>query len=153
MIGVPLSGGKTLNVTFRSLNTRDDVFKSYNHTSGNSPPMQKLNSNTGLRGLQAAYPTPANTVVETSGRQSRSMVVNTRPALAPASSIKHDYSQHVTEQIQEEDSSGMIGEQRKEELKKVVQLGVMRGLSSNKQIRKNSRTSRLMPQTQEKMYM
>ena len=81
------------------------------------------------------------------------MVVNTRPALAPASSIKHDYSQHVTEQIQEEDSSGMIGEQRKEELKKVVQLGVMRGLSSNKQIRKNSRTSRLMPQTQEKMYM
>ena len=47
----------------------------------------------------------------------------------------------------------MIGEQRKEELKKVVQLGVMRGLSSNKQIRKNSRTSRLMPQTQEKMYM
>ena len=145
MIGVPLSGGKTLNVTFRSLNTRDDVFKSYNQTSGTSPPMQKLNSNTGLRGLQAAYPTPANTAVETSGRQSRSMVVNTRPVLAPGGSIKHDYSQHVTEQIPEEDSSGMIGEQRKEELKKVVQLGVMRGLSSNKQIRKNSRTSRLMP--------
>ena len=30
MIGVPLSGGKTLNVTFRSLNTRQDIFKSYN---------------------------------------------------------------------------------------------------------------------------
>mgnify|MGYP006889573655 CR=1 FL=1 len=27
MIGVPLSDGKTLNVTFRSLNTRFDIFK------------------------------------------------------------------------------------------------------------------------------
>ena len=48
----------------------------------------------------------------------------------------------------------MIDGQRKEELKKVVQLGVMRSLSSNKYTRKNSRTSRLMPPaTQEKMYM
>ena len=27
MIGVPLQGGKTLQVTFRSLNTRVDIFK------------------------------------------------------------------------------------------------------------------------------
>ena len=39
MIGVPLTGGKTLNVTFRSLNTRFDVFKTYNpKTTHNSPP-------------------------------------------------------------------------------------------------------------------
>lgn len=53
----------------------------------------------------------------------------------------------------EESSGSMLGQQHKEELKKVVQLGVMRGLSSHKQKRKNSRTSRLMPPAQEKMYM
>ena len=39
MIGVPLQGGKTLKVTFRSLNTRFDFFKSAeqpNHTNVNS---------------------------------------------------------------------------------------------------------------------
>ena len=74
MIGVPLSGGKTLNVTFRSLNTRGDVFKAYNQTAGASPPMKKLASNDGLRGLQAAACIPTPVPVTESGRVSRSMV-------------------------------------------------------------------------------
>ena len=49
MIGVPLQGGKTLNVTFRSLNTRGDVFKSYNQTANSSSPISKFKSNEGLR--------------------------------------------------------------------------------------------------------
>ena len=36
MIGVPLQGGKTLKVTFRSLNTRFDFFKSSEHTTNNN---------------------------------------------------------------------------------------------------------------------
>ena len=36
MIGVPLQGGKTLKVTFRSLNTRFDFFKSAEHTTNNN---------------------------------------------------------------------------------------------------------------------
>ena len=46
----------------------------------------------------------------------------------------------------------MMGEHRKEELKKVVQMGVMRGLSTHRQMRKNSRMSRLMAPN-EKTYM
>ena len=36
MIGVPLQGGKTLQVTFRSLNTRVDFFKSQGSTTPNN---------------------------------------------------------------------------------------------------------------------
>ena len=50
------------------------------------------------------------------------------------------------------EDSILMGEHRKEELKKVVQMGVMRGLSSHRQTRKNSRMSRLM-NPNEKTYM
>ena len=50
------------------------------------------------------------------------------------------------------EDSILMGEHRKEELKKVVQMGVMRGLSTHRQTRKNSRMSRLMAPN-EKTYM
>ena len=54
MIGVPLSGGKTLNVTFRSLNTRGDLFKSYNRTGAATiSPSRRHHHKDILLGLQA----------------------------------------------------------------------------------------------------
>ena len=52
----------------------------------------------------------------------------------------------------EYEDSILMGEHRKEELKKAVQMGVMRGLSTHRQTRKSSRMSRLMAPS-EKMYM
>ena len=61
MIGVPLSGGKTLNVTFRSLNTRGDLFKSYNRTGASANSPRKPHHKDVLLGLKAtAFGTVTN---------------------------------------------------------------------------------------------
>ena len=135
MIGVPLSGGKTLNVTFRSLNTRGDVFKSYNQTGQNSP-VKKINSNEKLRG-QAATTNPTSPI-QNSAQLPKNLTSSGNNTFRSSAERSFDDS--------------MMKDNRKEELKKVVQLGVMRGLSSHKQTRKNSRTSRLMIPN-EKTYM
>ena len=44
MIGVPLQGGKTLQVTFRSLNTRVDFFKSQGSAAPNTNNDNRLTS-------------------------------------------------------------------------------------------------------------
>ena len=53
MIGVPLSGGKTLNVTFRSLNTRGDLFKSYNRAGAATNSPKKVHPKDTVLGLHA----------------------------------------------------------------------------------------------------
>ena len=144
MIGVPLSGGKTLNVTFRSLNTRGDLFKSYNRTGAATNSPRRPHHKDILLGLQAtALGTITNSSIA-SNRLARSG--------APGSHRAGLHNQSMSSAQGENEDSILMGEHRKEELKKVVQMGVMRGLSSHRQTRKNSRMSRLM-NPNEKTYM
>ena len=128
MIGVPLSGGKTLSVTFRSLNTRGDIFQTYHQ------PEQRFASQGRADHRAVGSPRPSRRVGLASGSVSPKQFALNNQVISGGLQLLHF------------EPSPLVP--RQEDLKKVVQLGVMRGLSSQKQKRRNSRVTT----TSEKTY-
>ena len=142
MIGVPLSGGKTLNVTFRSLNTRGDIFKTYsNQVPATSPPAQRRSQTQGAKSR-----TSRDEVSQTPPLSSQK---GTRMGLVTGPVAQYTVNNKVVTQQDRDNCESTVDVPRQEELTKAVQQGVMRGLSSHKQKRKSSRTMT----TAEKTYM